>query len=142
MYEIVFTVEQQKKTRKLGVMSIYIFGSRAEGLANELSDYDFGVLLFNPALVKPGMDVLPLYHELYDFFDPLCPRTEKNDIIDIVFLQGGVSLELQANVVKNGKVIFDECPEKRAEYEAQVMLRMADMQPVLKSMDRDIINRI
>lgn len=142
MQKIPFTKRDEDSLRKSGVMTVYLFGSRAEGLENELSDYDFAFLLTDSSLVKPGKDVLPLYQKLYEFLSPLCTHGAKSDVIDIVFLQSGVSLELQANVVKNGKILFDDNPQKRADYEAQVMMRMADMQPIIRVMDDNIINRI
>ena len=123
-------------------MAVYLFGSRADGLENELSDYDFSFMMADSSLVKPGKDVLPLYQKLYEFLDPLCPRSSKNDVIDIIFLQSGVSMELQANVVMHGKLLFDDVPQQRADYESQVMMRAADLEPIIKTMDQIIINRI
>lgn len=142
MESLTITKKEQEKLRGFDVCTVYLFGSRAEGIPTELSDYDFGILLNDSLRVKPGHDTTELYQKLFDFLSPLCPRTAKNDVIDIVFLQSGVSLELQANVVSHGKIIFDENPELRAKYEEQVMIRMADIKPILDIMDRAILARI
>lgn len=134
--------DDKNALRKLGVAALYLFGSRAAGVEGPLSDYDFGILLKDSSLVKPGNDTQKLYQALYDFLSPLCPRTLENDVIDIIFLQSGVSLELQAHIVRDGKVLFDENPILRADYEAQVMMRMADFQPILNIFDQAILDRI
>ncbi|OGQ44559.1 MAG: hypothetical protein A3H42_06175 [Deltaproteobacteria bacterium RIFCSPLOWO2_02_FULL_46_8] len=130
--------KQRQRLRDLGVVTLYLFGSRAQGVAGSLSDYDYGVLTSTKGH-KSGDD---LYMALYDFLSPISPRTLKNDVIDIVFLQSGVSLELQANVVEHGVVLFDDDPDLRAEYEAQVMMRMADIRPMLQGIDQAILQRI
>lgn len=137
------TKKQQEHLRKLGVSTLYVFGSHAQGVAGPLSDYDFAVLLEDPTCVKFGVDKMDLYNALYDILTELIPSGRSEPaVVDIVFLQSGVSLELQANVVKHGQALFDENPRGRADYEAQVMTRMADMRPIMNMIDKAILERI
>ena len=139
MEPIQLTTEERERLRENGVMTVYLFGSHAQGIATQNSDIDFGILLHDSSLVKPGKDILPLYQEMYRILSDVHPTSE---IVDIVFLQSGVSLELQANVVRHGKLLMDEVPMKRAAYEEQVMLRSADFAPLLRMMDEAILERI
>ena len=139
--KITFSKIDLKKLKDIGINTIYLFGSRATGKETALSDYDFAILMKNSQTVKPDKSTSTLYQKIYEILSDYCPRTIQNDVIDIVFLQSGVSLELQAHVVKYGKIIFEENPELRAKYEEQVMIRMADMKPILDEMDAAIINR-
>lgn len=137
------TKTDQQKLKKLGVSTLYLFGSHAQGTSGPTSDLDFAILLHDSLRVKPGNDTLPLYQKLYDFLsDFIPPGRNEPTTIDIVFLQSGVSLELQANVVKYGKILFDDDPRQRADYEAQVMNRMADLRPLLNIMSQAILERI
>lgn len=130
------------RLRTLGVSSLYLFGSRAQGIARPNSDYDFAVLLHDASVVKPGKNTLPLYQKFYDLLTDVIPTGSGNLIVDIIFLQSGVSLELQANVVKYGVVLFDEAPRARLDYEQQVMMRIADLRPIIDMMDQAILQRI
>lgn len=142
MQQIEFKDYGKSKLRTLGVVSLYLFGSHAEGVATEKSDYDFAVLMSDASLVKPGRSTQELYQQLYESLAPICLKDVANQVVDIIFLQSGVSLELQANVVEFGKLLLDDDPELRANYEEQVMLRMADIRPILDEMDKTILERI
>jgi len=139
---IKFSAKNKKEFRSLGVITVYLFGSRAQSVAGPLSDYDYAVLLAQPSILKNYRAKAHLYDAIYDILSPLSPRTLDNDVIDIVFLQSGVSLELQANVVKHSIVLFDDDPDSRADYEAQVMIRFADVKPILHQIDQAILARI
>lgn len=133
----------KNRLRELGVSTLYLFGSHAQDTAGPLSDIDVAVLLHDPVRVKPGISTMPLYLKLYNLLSDLIPPgAAEPTTIDIVLLQSGVSLELQANVVKYGKVLLDDDPRSRADYEAQVMMRMADMRPFLHMMSQATLERI
>lgn len=142
MSEISVTQQQKSRLRELGVSSLYLFGSHAQGVAGAASDFDFAVLMQDSSRVHPYADVMPLYQSLYDILTSVLPGVSIDPVVDIVFLQGGVSLELQANVVKHGRLLFDEDPSVRADYEAQVMMRMADLSPIIQAMDKAILQRL
>lgn len=138
---ITLTTQQKDELRKIGISAVYLFGSHAQGTASAGSDLDLAVLFSVSARVKPGANTLPLYEKLYDTFSDSLPG-DRDTPMDIVFLQSGVSLELQANVVRNGKLLLDDEPLKRGQYEEQVMIRAADFSPILRMMDNAILERI
>lgn len=142
MEELKFSFDEEAKLLELDVIAVYLFGSRAEGLQREGSDYDFAFLLKDGSPVKPGKNFQNLYQEIYEILVAKCFKDLGKGLVDIVFLQSGVSLELQANVVKHGKLLLDQDPEKRVDFEEQVMMRIADLRPIINQMDEDIIARI
>ncbi len=131
----------KNRLKDLGVASVYLFGSRAEGTSTPFSDYDFAILM-NKLVEEPRASLLsPLYQTLYQIFSPLCPRQYPNDIIDIVFLRQ-LPLELQMHIIKKGKIIFDDHPSLRADEEARIMLKQADFEPLRHMMQEALLARL
>lgn len=140
---ITLTPQQEKELTVLGVATLYLFGSHAQGVAGPLSDYDFAVLLHDPALLRVPAKKEALYDALYTLLSPLCPRDLTNDVIDIVFLdERRTSLELQMNVIRNGTVLFDGDPRRRADFTEVVMERYCDFRPILDLFDRTILQSV
>lgn len=137
--EFYLSISAQQQLAKLGVYAMYLFGSRAEGTAHDLSDYDFAVLTQNHQLPQERL-FSDLYQKVYDILSPLCPRTYPNDIIDIVFLEQ-VPLELQFHIIRKGQVIMDADPAARLNQEAIIMLRFADFAPYRLSMRTTLLAR-
>ena len=107
-----------------------------------MSDFDFAVLVKDPLALKTAVGREILYSALYDVLtDAIAPQTT-DPVLDIVFLQRDISLELKAHVISKGKILMDEDPNTRANEESYIMIRMADMQPVLAKMDKAILERI
>lgn len=125
---------QLEALRSLGVQSLYLFGSRAQDSHGPLSDYDFAVLIKSPGHKRGDKT----YNALYDILSPLCERTLKNDVIDIVFLNNA-PLELRMHVVRYGKVLFDDAPSARLAFEEQTVLEYADYRPILDMFDKAIL---
>lgn len=126
----------KKQLKKLGIVAVYLFGSRAQGVAGPLSDYDFGMLMSKYNSENHGK----LYDAVYDILSPVCPRTLKNDVIDIVFLNNeNVSLELKMHVIRYGLLLLDEDPQRRVNFEERVMLEYCDFRPMLDMMDKTIL---
>lgn len=136
MKKFVLSQKTKQQLKRLGVTALYLFGSRAQNLAGPLSDYDFGILM-----KKAGYDYEKTYNSLYDILSPLCPRKFPNDIIDIVFLDR-VSLELQINVIRYGRLLFNDNKNITANYEARIMLQTADFAPLRKSLSKIILLRV
>lgn len=124
----------KEQLKKLGVVALYLFGSRAQGVAGPQSDFDFAVLMDTEGYQR-GSD---LYNRLYDILAPLCPRTLANDVIDIVFLRDA-PLELQFHVIRYGVVLFDRDPRARLRFEEQTVLAYCDFQPILSLFDRALL---
>lgn len=128
--------------RALGVAAVYLFGSRAYGVESPISDFDFGILMKNQKMVQEGN--LKLYYQLYDVLSSLTkPATLAADVIDIVFLDNPrVPFELKLHIVRHGKIIFDDDPRCRADFEAALMLKAADFAPLKEEMSAALLTRI
>lgn len=135
--QISFNDKAKKQLRSLGVKTVYLFGSRAQGAAGPLSDYDFAVLTGKSDHRRGDQ----LYDALYDIFAPFCPRSLKNDVIDIVFLDNA-PLELSFHIIKYGKTLFDADPLARGRFEEQTMEEYCDFRPLLDMFDRAILASI
>ncbi len=125
---------QLKALRDLGVQTLYLFGSRAQNSAGPLSDYDFAVLMKSKGHKRGGA----AYNALYDVLSPLCKRTLKNDVMDIIFLNEA-PLELRMHVVRYGKVLCDSVPRERLAFEERTVLEYADYRPLLDIFDKTIL---
>ena len=131
------TPHLQQELKKLGVVSLYLFGSRAFGKETPLSDYDYAVLLNAGGHLRGD----PLYYRLYDILAAISPRTQENDVIDIVYLKD-VSLELRFHVIRYGVVLFDSNPDLRLDFEAHTTLLYCDYRPVLDRFDQTILQNL
>jgi len=134
--------EIKKKLTREGVVTLYLFGSRVYDLEHSESDFDFGVLVKNPSVVNTISKKQALYLKLFDILSDAIHSMQANPVIDIVFLQEDVSLELKAHVISKGVVLFDSDPNLRAYFEEYIMIRMADFRSILNEMDKAILNRI
>lgn len=111
------------KLKELGVGIIYLFGSRAVGIALDKSDYDLGVVFINPKVLSnsPSKNHLTLYDVLSSDF----PDMLEGPHLDISFLQdSNPALEMAA--VRYGRVLFQASPSFRADYEEGVIRRSDD----------------
>lgn len=102
--------------KNLGVDALILFGSHAQGIATNTSDYDFLVL----GGKKPGS-----YDRLYDL---LSEKIHLLTDIDIVF-EADAPLELKNHVVKYGQVLYQKTPSTFADLKQKVMLEYADFAP-------------
>jgi uncharacterized protein len=101
------------KLRKLGVATVFLFGSRGSGNVSPLSDTDIGVLM---KIHPPDAEITGLYHRFYDLFSDLFPGSR----VDIVTLQTA-PLPIQYAAVSEGKILFEEDPVFTADYIHQVI---------------------
>ena len=125
--------------RELGVLAVYLFGSFAEGAHTTQSDIDVGILMRDATMVSHGTSTHTLYQTLYTLFEPiLLPYAQE---MDIVFLQRA-SLELQAHVVQQGRVIFETNPSLRLDFEERTMLLYADFAPLRYEFDQAVLAKI
>lgn len=111
----------RQQLKKLGVVVVYLFGSRARGRAGTLSDYDIGVLLNENIPAKNFLDVrLNMMQIFSDFF--------KTDRIDIVILNEAPAL-LAMNIIGEGRVLFDFAREQRINFETKTTMKYLDRLP-------------
>ena len=86
------------------VKLVYFFGSKALGKDGPLSDYDFAVYLDGRNKKKRFDLRLNLMGKL--------SRQLKTDAVDVVVLNDTESPELKYNIIKEGKLIYEEEPYK------------------------------
>lgn len=138
----------QQRIRDLGVATLYLFGSRAQGIAGPDSDYDFGVLFNDAAVANDTETYIKRYGELYD----VCGEMLRNEPppsegayrhLDIVFLQRDtMPLELRFHVVRYGCVLFDGNPKQRVRFEERTVAQYCDFRPMLDCFDHAILAAI
>ncbi|OGY84317.1 MAG: hypothetical protein A3F54_03965 [Candidatus Kerfeldbacteria bacterium RIFCSPHIGHO2_12_FULL_48_17] len=126
MKKLKFSAEERTKLKHLGVDAVILFGSRAIGMAREKSDFDIGILVRDPKIIFSPEKKSTLYDQLYDI---LSENIRQLVNIDIVFLQN-VSAELQAHVMKHGKILYESDPNAFPNFKEQVMLQYADFAPL------------
>ena len=121
---------------KLGIAVLYLFGSRAQGLATAHSDYDFGILLENPSVIKD--ESMNLYQKIYE----LLQEEVKDKVnMDIVFLDRS-PMQLRYHVIRYGQVLYDGNPMKRGRFMEQTLEEHADFEPYRPLFEKSILAQI
>lgn len=120
--------EFKEKLKSLGVAMVYLFGSKALRRTTPMSDTDIGVVLKH---LRAEQDTRTQYDSLFRIFSDLYPHSR----VDIVLLQRA-PLALQFSAIRDGRVIFEEDPVFRADYENLVVKQYLDFRPVLEFFDR------
>lgn len=126
---------QKQQLEQLGVLAVYLFGSVAEGYDAPHSDVDIGIVFKKP--LGQGERVLELFAKLDDIFQSMFPGRE----VDIVLVDRA-TLELKADMITHGILLFESNSEARMEFEAKTSLLYADFKPVLQYFDKAILSRI
>jgi hypothetical protein len=115
---------------ELGVSSVYLFGSQAEGRAHRESDVDIAVLL--------PWDRYPTSRERFDMRvelgSDLIAALGRNDV-DLVILNDAPPL-FGRKIIWDGQRVYLGNPEADMDYVVQVQLQAADLQPFLERMRR------
>lgn len=112
----------------LGIVSVYLYGSHAEGRSHRESDVDVGVLL--------DWDEHPDEKERFDLRVRLTAEVMhalSENRIDLVVLND-VSPELGRKVIRDGTRVFCADEETDQAYVRDVQLRAADLVPWLERM--------
>lgn len=130
-----FNSNEKKKLKELGINTVYLFGSRAQNLENEKSDFDVALLLKDDSRIY--RDKEQAYLEIYELFADHF-QTKRN--IDIIFLHGATG-QLRYHVVKEGMVLYDEEPAIRNKFEEYVIIEHADFEYFRKSFEEAILKR-
>lgn len=145
--ELSFSQKHIASFEKMGILAIYLFGSRAQGNTHPLSDVDIGVIFEKPEQYKNPASgenlssrftrsknkTMEPYSALYDIFTDVLPKEYlqkrfelKEHEVDIVFLQFA-PLNLQFEATRNGKILYEEDIEKRLDYEEYVLKKNCDL---------------
>ncbi len=133
-----FTNEDQKMLKSLGVSTLILFGSQAQGVAGPMSDYDIGVILEDPGKEHQGSQRTEIYDALYDL---LSGKIQELVNIDIVFLRQA-PMELRSHVVQYGVPLYEEDPNIFANFRERTMLDYADFAPHRKIFQQATLDRI
>lgn len=89
---------------------VYLFGSRVTSQSlSAMSDYDFAVFVGQGSVRSRFELRLKLLYALEQIFG--------NVPIDVVILDDVRSLVLRYEVISTGRLLFDQAPEKRIDYE-------------------------
>lgn len=127
-----------EKLKALQVGLLYLFGSRAEGIAGPSSDIDVGLVFVDPKIVKGN--TTKIYGELFDIcsevFDLSNFRT-----IDIVFLERA-TLELRFDAISHGVVLFEISSDFRLTFEERTAALYRDFKPILDGFNRAVLERV
>lgn len=136
MTKFKFSQKQISQFKKMGINTIYLFGSQAQGYTHPMSDIDIGVVFDKPEKYKDK--TMPAYLKLYDIFTDVFPERKQ---IDIIFLQL-TGLSLQFNAVKSGQVLYEADQEHRFKYQEDVFKKYADFKYFYDMQYNAILKRI
>lgn len=126
----IFEKNINELVQKYGIKLLYVFGSYAKGSNNKNSDIDIAVLVNDN--YKP-MYKLYMIGDLTSIF--------KRDDIDLVILNGA-SPVLRHQVIKYGKIIYEESLEEKVIFEAKVLSVYMDMEPFRRTQMEFINERL
>lgn len=124
-----FNIEEINLLQELNVEAVILFGSQAQGVANENSDYDFLVI---------GKKENETYNKLYDL---LSAKINKLIDIDIVF-EDNAPLELKNHVVKYGKVLYEKNSSVFADFKEKTITEYSDFAPLRRIFQSATLARI
>ena len=128
--------QKGRSLQALGVATLYLFGSRAQGVAREDSDYDFGILLKNPSVLKTGSQTL--YQKIFELLEDTVRGLKT---LDIVFLDRA-PLQLRYHVIRVGIPLLDADPIRRGRFEERTLLEHADFEPYRRLFEEATLARI
>ncbi|MFH1838029.1 MAG: nucleotidyltransferase domain-containing protein [Candidatus Kuenenbacteria bacterium] len=125
-----FSKKHIEQFEKIGIETIYLFGSQVQGKTHQLSDFDFGVIFKKPEKYRDN--TMEPYLKLYDILTDVLPKNYlkrrlklKEHELDIVFLQFA-PISLQFNAIKNSKVLYEKNQEKRLNYKENILKKYCD----------------
>jgi len=130
--------QNKEDLKRLGVEALILFGSQAQGIASQSSDYDVGVLVKDNRILQSPRQRSELYDTLYNILSNIIQQLIN---IDVVFLDDAPA-ELQMHVVKHGVPIYEESGYAFLRFKERVMLSYADFAPYRETFHKSILSRI
>lgn len=126
-----FSISNREKSilKSLNIRVLILFGSQAQGIANNKSDYDFFVI---------GPKSEKTYDILYDI---LSEQIKKLVDIDIVF-EADAPMELKNHVSKYGKVLYENDKNIFANFREKTMIEYSDFAPLRSIFSNATLARI
>ncbi len=118
-----------------GITLAYLFGSQVYGETSPLSDVDLGLVFATPpADPRRSIDA---YVRLSEKLTPLV----KPYPLDLVFLQQ-TSVELQHEVIAQGRLLYAANDEARGDFEYDVLTRYLDYKPDLDAFYEEVLSAV
>lgn len=119
----------QALLEKEELVAVYLFGSRAEGTANEQSDYDFGILFDSSAKMDDiAVALLELEERMTDIL---------NSEVDVVLLNTA-SIEQKYMVISQGVLIYSKNEDERTDFEDIAIKEYLDFKPFLEIYHKEV----
>jgi len=119
----------------LPIEALILFGSYAQNVASEWSDYDIAVLVKSNLSKQQRKQI---YDKVYDLVSKKINRLVD---IDIVFLPEA-PMELQNHVAKYGKVLYEQNAQVFPRFRESVMRNYADFAPLRQIFQNATLARI
>ena len=116
------------------VLAAYLYGSLAEGRANELSDIDLAILIRDN----------PTVERLWQLEDTLAADLRgvlHTDRVDLILLNLA-PLRIRYEVITRGRVLYSVDGGARADFESHALRRYWDLAKYLEEYDRCFLTRI
>lgn len=132
-----FNFEKQKM-EELGIAGIFLFGSQAQGMANEASDFDFAVLVKNTKDLYDFDKKNKIYNELYDIFSNQIKKTRNIDIVFVEF----ADLQFKYHIVRDGILLYVGDKKIVSDFLENTMEYYADFAPLRHMFHNAILQRI
>ena len=129
---------QNEKMEELGIAGIFLFGSRAQGIAGKTSDFDFAVLLKKAEDLYDLNKKNKIYNELYDI---LSSQIKKLCNIDIVFIEFA-DLQFKYHIAKDGILLYIGDKKTVSDFLGNTMEFYADFAPLRREFHKAIIQKI
>lgn len=129
---------QKKNMEKLGIAGIFLFGSRAQGMAGKTSDFDFAILVKNREILSDIAEKKKIYNELYRL---LSEQIKTLTNIDIVFIQNA-DLQFRHHVAKDGVLLYLGDQKIISNFLETTMESYADFAPLRFEFHKAILQRI
>src|SRR3989344_1290263 len=130
-----FNTDEKSSLKALPVAALLLFGSHAQNVASEWSDYDIAVLVKSNLSKQQRKQI---YDKVYDLVSKKINRLVD---IDIVFLPEA-PMELQNHVAKYGKVLYEQNAQVFPRFRESVMRNYADFAPLRQIFQNATLARI
>lgn len=122
------SLKTKKALEENGVVAAYFFGSRAFGLNHPHSDYDIGIV-FKEAVLRDKEKLFKMRGDIYRSLVQDLPTPELETKLDISLLQTA-SPALGMAAIRDGVMLFESYPRRRADFEEKAMKRYLDYLPL------------
>jgi hypothetical protein len=115
------------------VEAIWLFGSRARGEADTLSDVDIAVL------ASPGLSSGELFDRQIDWTTTAVGELATDEVG--VQILNRLPVAVRHSIIRDARLLWARTPEIAADFVAHTVKEYLDLQPYLARYDRDLFRR-